>query len=389
MADKKAPTKYHAIGILHVLQGCPNQFKWIESKMELRATSVSLFWECWENSSLALSVSHDTPENILWNPRGMRISPRVAGVRPVRLCWSANPVTFVGIKCSELLEKVNWSDCLKELVFAGPCSNVASFKWPKSLEVLKFTWVEFDAPLSEVVWPDTLTSLYLCGSFNHPIIDVNFPSSLVTLELGCFFEQSLDGVLFPDAVEVLVIGSRFDDPIEDVEWPKFLKKLRFLSGLLSFNQPLSEVVFPDSLEVLELPDSYNSDIAGVEWPGLKRVELGDDFNKPIVGVDWPSSVERLEFGNSFNQSIVDVEWPSCLSELKFGGSFNTPIVGVKWPKSLKRLEFGDQFNQPVVDVVFPRLKELSFGRYFQQSVEDLKFPDSLDIVVLGSIEDLH
>ena len=295
------------------------------------------------------------PASLLKIGLGHAFNQTIAGVK-----WPENMKKLqLGGNFKHSIDGVEWPRCLDDLelrVDAGdkvmlPVSLGRLRLWwrnNKPMSEVSFTWpslhtlvLESDVSIAGIAWPPRLRRLYL-SEFNQPIAEVKWPDTLKHIRFGRLFNQPLIGVKWPVMLSSIYFRSDFNQPLVGVDWPNTLEDMSMCG---CFNQPISSVKWPEGLKYVAFLRGFDQPLSAVEWPmKLEKIILGGKFNQPIDGVKWPSSLLTLSFHGDFNHPIDRVKWPSSLLELEFDGAFNQPIDGVKWPENLRKLTLGGAFS---------------------------------------------
>jgi len=80
-------------------------------------------------------------------------------------------------------------------------------------------------PINKIKFPDSLTTITFCDSFNEKIDYIHFPESLKTIYFGWNFNQSICNVYFPRSLTTINFGWSFDYPIINNYYLSSLKKI--------------------------------------------------------------------------------------------------------------------------------------------------------------------
>ncbi len=86
----------------------------------------------------------------------------------------------------------------------------------------------FDHPLSDVDFPDSLTTLTLSRDFNRSIDAVRWPRRLARLTFGFFFSRSIEVAArnWPPTLRYLQLGDCYNLPVVGVVLPRGLEEVR-------------------------------------------------------------------------------------------------------------------------------------------------------------------
>ena len=66
---------------------------------------------------------------------------------------------------------------------------------------------DFNQPLDNIKFPESLTNITFDESFNQPLDNVKFPKFLTNITFGDDFNQSLDNVKFPESLKLIIFAS--------------------------------------------------------------------------------------------------------------------------------------------------------------------------------------
>lgn len=215
--------------------------------------------------------------------------------------------------------------------------KMSNMCWPAAIREVYFD--EFNRPIDDVVWPDSLKRLAFCNS-QH---DDKFA------RCGTFgiFNQSLDGATFPAGLRELYLGPEFDRCIENVNWPEGLELL----SMPGFDYPIGNVRWPPRLKTLNF--LVSSEIKHRQSPGgwgraWHPCDPNVGFNGPLDSL--PVSLETLWLSDNFNQPLRGVTWPSELALLGLGTRISMESMhGIEWPPNLRKLVLSDFFEDVVFD----------------------------------------
>ena len=71
-------------------------------------------------------------------------------------------------------------------------------------------------------------NLIFDNNFNQPLDDFKFPDSLQSITFGEDFNQNIDKVTFPDSLQILTFGYEFNQNIDKVKFPNSLQSITFI-----------------------------------------------------------------------------------------------------------------------------------------------------------------
>lgn len=169
---------------------------------------------------------------------------------------------------------------------------LTAVRWPEGVKAIRLS--DFDQPLQDVTWPDTLETLVFLRSRPTPWGNIWNPLDA--------FNQPIVGVSWPAGLREIYLGEHFDQPIEKVDWP-------------------------EGLQLLSMP-GFTGRTDGARWPaGLHRLELTDPSN--VSGREQGKvSLDMLQssFRPGFNHSIAEPGvLPPGLRSLWLSESFNQEV----------------------------------------------------------------
>lgn len=266
-------------------------------------------------------------------------------------------------------------------------------------------------------FPETITSIRFCDSFNQFILPGMLPKSLTSLKLDTEFNNYIDPqaictlkqlsivgnfeqvITFPKTLEYLYLFLDFYPYTIDFSHLINLKTLHFF-GNCCFTESLPSLSSCASLRTLIL-DGFSDELRVGTLPDcIETLCLGSYFKKRLRPNYLPKNLTSLDLSNynnklskdvlpitlkylalnNYTRNISDGVLPDSLTHLTFGHDFNHRLYG-KLPSHLESLQFGYQYNREL-PILPDSLTELILGDRFAKNLPT-HLPTNLTNLVLG------
>lgn len=315
--------------------------------MELLGFPLTPIPSCELELTIAQPVEHHIASNLLSNLRALRLGGKIANSRQM---WEVLPPNIEVLDVSHALQ--------------SPLGEEMNFSRFQNLKELYLQGNDIGHHVSDIVFPNSVEILNLCGCSIGSISDVRFPKCLLMLDL---LNNHIKTIYRP-------------------HFPKFMKKLSVSRNELvlcdlSYNA-LSEPLHIKLLEWKFFPDYFINHVHMRLPSGI--AELNAEFCEPLDStLEFLASLQHLSLTQCHLMNIAPLKLDSC-SNLKYlclVGSTYT-LNDTSFPPSLEEIDllFTSLKEAPTELSNLPRLRILDLSRNLITHV---------DIELSSSVESLN